>query len=58
MNAPCKDCPDRNYMCHSTCEKYIEYQKHREEVRKKKQEFYRQDYDYVSSRKTGLRRRK
>ena len=22
MNVPCKDCPDREVGCHSTCEKY------------------------------------
>lgn len=22
MTAPCKDCPDRHYKCHSECEKY------------------------------------
>lgn len=31
MQAPCKDCPDRVVGCHSTCEKYIEFRKYRDE---------------------------
>ena len=31
MKAPCKDCPDRFVGCHSQCEKYIAFQKYREE---------------------------
>lgn len=27
MNAPCKDCSDRQVGCHSTCEKYIVFSK-------------------------------
>lgn len=23
--SPCRDCPDRAVLCHSTCEKYIAY---------------------------------
>lgn len=36
MNAPCKNCPDRRPHCHSCCDKYIEYVKFREDVRKRK----------------------
>ena len=36
MNAPCKNCPDRRPHCHSCCDKYIEYVKVREDVRKRK----------------------
>ena len=39
MQAPCKDCPDRKYMCHSTCEKYIAYDKYRKEIREKRMEY-------------------
>lgn len=38
--APCKDCPDRkvtdDYNCHSVCEKYIGFQKYRNEVNEQK----------------------
>lgn len=33
--APCKDCPDRHINCHSSCEKYGEYQKKNNEQRDK-----------------------
>lgn len=36
MNAPCKDCTERAAGCHSTCEKYIAYDKERQEIRGKK----------------------
>ncbi len=26
-NAPCRNCTDRCLLCHSTCEKYNDYQK-------------------------------
>ena len=29
MNAPCKDCPDREVGCHGTCEKYQLFRKSR-----------------------------
>lgn len=35
MKAPCKDCPNRQIGCHSTCEKYLEFRK---EVDRLKQE--------------------
>lgn len=57
MQAPCKDCPDRRYLCHSTCEKYIAYNKYREEVRQKKREYYNEDLDYYESRKKRGRRK-
>ena len=56
MQAPCKDCPDRHTLCHSTCEKYIEYNKYREEVRAKKREFYEKEYEFFESRKKGRRK--
>ena len=30
MNAPCFKCENRTISCHSTCEKYLEYQKERQ----------------------------
>lgn len=36
MKAPCKDCPERHYACHDTCEKYIAFVKwSREEYKKR-----------------------
>ena len=34
MTAPCKDCPDRHYKCHSECERYKEFRKQCDDVRK------------------------
>jgi hypothetical protein len=56
LQAPCKDCPDRRYLCHSTCEKYIKYNEYREMIRKKKREFYSQEYDYMESVMKGRRK--
>lgn len=36
MKAPCKDCPDRQVGCHSTCEKYIEFKKEADEQRQER----------------------
>lgn len=43
MTAPCKDCPDRVVGCHSTCKRYTEYAKEREEIRKKRTQIRRED---------------
>ena len=36
MQVPCYNCIDRKFKCHSTCEKYLEYQKGCEEKRKER----------------------
>ena len=36
MKAPCKDCKDRNPMCHSTCENYIQFKKESDRIRDKR----------------------
>ena len=36
MKAPCKDCPDRQVNCHSTCEKYIEFKKESDRLREER----------------------
>ena len=40
MNAPCKNCPDREIGCHSKCNKYSEFRKKRDEEldRKRKED--------------------
>ena len=55
MNAPCKNCPDRRPHCHSRCDKYIEYVKFREDVRKRKHSEH--DADAIAI-ETALRIRK
>lgn len=37
MTPPCKDCQERQLGCHSTCEKYLEYNAWAIENRKKRQ---------------------
>lgn len=37
MTAPCKDCPDRHYKCHSECGRYKEFRKQCDNVRKQMQ---------------------
>ena len=32
VNAPCKDCESRFLGCHSTCERYNDFKKYREEL--------------------------
>ena len=32
MKAPCLDCEERHFKCHSDCEKYIEYVKHNTKI--------------------------
>ena len=33
MDIPCKDCPDRSWPCHATCERYARYAEAREAER-------------------------
>lgn len=40
-NAPCMGCPDRNTMCHSSCEKYLNWKKELTRIKENKQEYYR-----------------
>ena len=38
IDAPCKDCEERHDVCHDHCEKYQEYKKERELIRKARAE--------------------
>ena len=38
MKAPCKDCPDRHYKCHSECDKYQAFDAYRKELNRKRLE--------------------
>lgn len=63
MNAPCKDCPDRDYPhCHMVCPRYKEYQADRERIRAIKAEkatvsevrnerFNKMEHDRIMKRK-------
>ena len=35
MTAPCKDCPDRRFKCHSECERYREFRKRCDDMRER-----------------------
>ena len=53
--APCKDCPDRQVGCHSTCEKYLTFRKKRNELNesiyKQREKEYAEYQRYVQSLK-------
>lgn len=36
--APCRNCSDRAYLCHSNCDKYIKFKNWKETVTKKMRE--------------------
>lgn len=36
VRSPCKDCPDRQLGCHSTCKKYLTYKEICETIREEK----------------------
>ena len=58
MQPPCKDCPDRFLGCHSTCEKYIAYDKYRKEMLAKRAEQNRLTYGYLNSNRFNKKKRK
>ena len=52
----CKDCMERTYKCHSSCQKYAEFQKQNEE---KKRALYKRQgelNDYLGVKFKGLHR--
>lgn len=36
--SPCRNCSKRKYLCHSSCEEYIEFKKVKDNITKKKKE--------------------
>lgn len=54
--APCKDCPDRHLHCHSTCEKYIAYNKECEELRQLKYAYYKKRAEECEAYKRAEKR--
>ena len=43
MKAPCKDCPNRHYACHDTCEKYKEFKSNNQRVSDIKQRMHHEE---------------
>ena len=43
--APCKDCPNRELHCHSTCQKYLDFKVEMEIARKAEKEYKERLYD-------------
>lgn len=52
MNAPCKNCPDREIGCHSKCNKYSQFRKERDEELDRK----RREDDVAYAIATGMYR--
>lgn len=46
MKSPCKECEDRILGCHADCERYKEFQKDREQIRKNRKAQH--DYDSLN----------
>jgi hypothetical protein len=46
LSAPCKDCPDRYVGCHSKCEKYIAFNKERQEFLEKRSKANALEYEF------------
>ena len=68
MIAPCKDCPDRELGCHTSCGKYIAYRKTQDEYNDKnrainevcdycKRSIIKTKYKHVESVKSRINRR-
>ncbi len=58
MKPPCQNCPDRQILCHSTCEKYLKYKRAREAAsdnRHQRAMLERYHYD-ITARADKLRR--
>lgn len=36
--APCRDCSERKYLCHSSCDKYIDFKKYKDNIAEKRKE--------------------
>ena len=46
IKVPCKDCKDRQIGCHSKCEKYLEFKKQNDEIKRKQRIEKQAEYDY------------
>lgn len=57
MNVPCKDCKDRAIGCHSSCERYIAFDKERQKIRAEKMLRLMVTYD-TPSKNARIRKQK
>ena len=56
MKSPCLDCPDRHLGCHSTCEKYISFQKLHKEEKARMSEAKLADQEFRGTRRLSKMR--
>ena len=55
----CKDCPDRHYLCHSDCERYLKWKQEHDELQAKIKAEKRLNNDlWASSRHCNKRDRR
>ena len=52
----CKDCPDRHYLCHSDCERYLKWKQEHDELQAKIQAEKRLNNDLWQSSRHNNRR--
>lgn len=55
MNGPCYNCPDRDYGCHSSCSKYLEFKKKQEEINKNRIRQQHPQLSHVSNFESVIR---
>lgn len=56
LNAPCKDCDNRNIGCHGHCKKYQDYAVENKKLSDFRKKNNQTDYDYFEVRKVHLKR--
>lgn len=58
MKAPCQSCPDRHFLCHDKCDKYLKYKRYREAISTERRKVLVADeYHYgITARAEKLRR--
>lgn len=51
---PCKDCDNRKFNCHKSCDEYQNFKKHCEIIRQKRQEINKSYYTSLHSEKCAI----
>ena len=51
MTAPCKECTERKLGCHTTCDKYQEFNKQRELIRQNRLKSFQKDEYFIGKRR-------
>ena len=54
LSAPCKDCCERGIGCHSTCDKYKQFEDERKEYVQKVKACRRKDREYIEARQASI----